>query len=82
MKEPTRDEITRGAKLEALWAAADLLCTYCARHSNSDQDEGVAMKNEKGVLVHRTFSSRGLASDHECRAAALHMLMDEVEAEG
>lgn len=50
--------------------AARLICPYCKR-------EGRPLQNEMGVSVHRTYSSRGLGSDHECRAQEIYDALGE-----
>ncbi len=76
MSEPLRYSAAEleGARVEGMHEAAERICDHCRR-------EGPPKPNENGVPVHRTFSSRGLGSDHECRAQEIHDLIAEHEKE-
>lgn len=62
----------RIAWIEGMDESAALICQYCGR---ADLYEPPFV-NEKNIIVHRTFSSRGLGSDHECRAASVLVARD------
>lgn len=55
-------------------AACRAICSYCGRGD-------APVINERGVLVHRTFSSRELASDHHCAAVDVYISMMDQECE-
>lgn len=58
--------------VEGLYEAARAICAYCRR-------SGPPEANEHGVSVHRVFSSRGLANDHQCLAQPIYDRAGEEE---
>lgn len=51
--------------LEGMRMAARIVCCYCQR-------EGEPRENPRKKLVHLTYSSNNLATEHECRALAIY----------
>lgn len=67
-----RDALREILRVEGMDEAAKLTCHWCARVDLY----GLPYVNSSGMIVHRTVSSRGLASEHHCSSAEIHIQRD------
>lgn len=70
---PEKDPKDRQSFVEGLCWAGRIVCHYCER-------DGLPEANDRGVLVHGTYSSRDLRTEHECKAIRIYEAVWEMQA--